>query len=216
MREPGRLIPPEPPIVPHDDPRAVVFKNRGALLALPAVALALLGRPTALSTAVGLPLAFAGEAIRCWAVGYSGVTTRADQVTAHRLATAGPYAYVRNPLYAGNLLTGLGFGIAFTGGLSPLKRTLLVGAGLAAISSVYGTIVPLEEAYLERKFGSEYTDYQNVVPRWIPQPAPSTEVTSDQTYDASAIPKAESRTFLTFGIMLVALAVRASRSSSDS
>ena len=50
-----------------------------------------------------------------WAVGYSGVTTRGDTVTAPALVTAGPYAYVRNPLYVGNFLTAAGFAIAFTG-----------------------------------------------------------------------------------------------------
>ena len=57
---------------------------------MPAVVLAALGKPSAFSIAVGLPLAFAGEAIRAWAVGYSGVTTRGDRVTAPALVTAGP------------------------------------------------------------------------------------------------------------------------------
>src|SRR5579872_4909406 len=83
--------------------RAFVFKNRGALLVIPALILAVFGKPNTDSILAGLPTAFAGEAIRCWAVGYSGTTTRADQVTAPQLVTAGPYAYVRNPLYIGNL-----------------------------------------------------------------------------------------------------------------
>src|SRR5271165_2373809 len=104
------------------DTRAVVFKNRGSLLTLPALVLAAAGKPSAFSIAVGLPLAFAGEAIRCWAVGYSGTTTRGDTVTAPALVTAGPYAYVRNPLYVGNFLTAAGFAIAFTGKNSALAR----------------------------------------------------------------------------------------------
>src|SRR6202044_1293304 len=106
---------------------AFVFARRGELLAVPAVVLALLGRPSAFSIAVGLPLAFVGEAIRAWAVGYSGVTTRGDAVTAPALVTAGPYAYLRNPLYAGNFITALGFAIAFTGGNGPVVRTALAG-----------------------------------------------------------------------------------------
>ena len=43
---------------------AFVFARRGELLALPAVVLALAGKPSAFSVAVGLPLAFIGEAIR--------------------------------------------------------------------------------------------------------------------------------------------------------
>ena len=104
--------------------RDAVFKNRGALLALPAVALVLGGKPTPRSIAAGLPLAFAGEALRCWAVGYSGVTTRSGRVTAPRLTTAGPYSFVRNPLYLGNFVTALGFTIAFAGGLPGARRAL--------------------------------------------------------------------------------------------
>ena len=43
-----------------------------------------------------MPIAIAGELLRCWAVGYSGVTTRDDAVGAPELVTAGPYAYWRH------------------------------------------------------------------------------------------------------------------------
>ncbi|HEY1428225.1 MAG TPA: hypothetical protein VGF18_01535, partial [Candidatus Tumulicola sp.] len=72
------------------DIRALVFKNRGALLALPAVALALAGKPSKCSARLGVPIALAGELVRCWAVGYSGVTTRGDAVEAPELVTGGP------------------------------------------------------------------------------------------------------------------------------
>src|SRR5271155_962869 len=106
--------------------QAMVFKNRGALLAIPAALLAALGKPSAFSVALGVPLALAGELIRCWAVGYSGVTTRGDAVEAPKLVSAGPYAYVRNPLYVGNFLTAAGFAVAFTGRNSSAQRAALV------------------------------------------------------------------------------------------
>ena len=118
------------------DLQALVFKNRGLLLAVPAALLAAFGRPSATSVTLGLPVAIAGELIRCWAVGYSGVTTRGDRVEAPHLVTAGPYAYVRNPLYVGNFITALGFAVAYTGKnrfgakLALIGQALLMGARL--------------------------------------------------------------------------------------
>lgn len=186
--------------------RNVFFKYRGTLLAVPAVSLACLGKPSRCAVTFGLPLALAGEALRCWAVGYSGVTTRADHVTAPALTTAGPYAYVRNPLYVGNFLTALGFTIAFTGGLAGPKRAGLAALGLGTMLGVYAAIVPLEETYLREKFGTAFDDYVARVPRLIPRTSASEPQAG--TYDSSAIARAETRTFVTFAVMLAALAVR--------
>jgi protein-S-isoprenylcysteine O-methyltransferase Ste14 len=188
---------------------AFVFARRGELLAIPAVVLAALGKPSAFSIAVGLPLAFAGEAIRAWAVGYSGVTTRGTTVEAPALVTAGPYAYVRNPLYVGNFVTALGFAIAFTGRNGSAARTALVGASLATMLGVYTVIVPHEETFLRTSFGEAFDDYVARVPRVIPTLTPSEPQMG--SYDPRVIGKAESRTFLTFGAMLAALALKALR-----
>ena len=190
--------------------RTFAFRNRGTLLALPAIGLALFGRPTAKSAALGVPIAFAGEALRCWAVGYSGVTTRADHVVAPRLVTAGPYAHTRNPLYVGNFVTAAGFTLAFTGAFDAPRRTLVAAACLGTMIGVYAAIVPLEEAYLARTFGDAFRIYVAAVPRIVP----SLEARGSQTgdYDANVILRAETRTFVTFGAMLLALAGRVAAS----
>ncbi len=176
-------------------------------MALPAVSLAIVGKPTRASATLGVPLALAGEAIRCWAVGYSGVTTRGDTVTAPQLVTAGPYAYVRNPLYVGNFLTALGFTIAFTGGLAPRPRAALAVVGLGTMLGVYAAIVPLEEDYLRATFGAAFDEYVARVPRVVPRAAPAEPQVG--AYDAGVIARAESRTFVTFGAMLLALGAKA-------
>jgi protein-S-isoprenylcysteine O-methyltransferase Ste14 len=186
-----------------------VFANRGALLALPAIALAVFGRPSAFSIALGLPLAFTGEMLRCWAVGYSGVTTRSDRVVAPALVTAGPYAYVRNPLYVGNFMTAAGFALAFTGGDPALKRLALVGLGLGTMAAVYATIIPHEEAYLHKTFGTSFDEYVARVPAILPRLDPAQPQRG--TYDPAVIVSAETRTFATFGLMLAALALKALR-----
>ncbi len=194
------------------DPRvervqAFAFKNRGALLVVPAVVLAVFGKPSALSVALGLPIAVAGELVRCWAVGYSGETTRDDAVTAPKLVTAGPYAYVRNPIYVGNFITAAGFAIAFTGKNSAGARAALVAAALAAMAALYATIVPHEEAFLRSRFHEQFAAYCRRVPRIIPrlQPVPD----GAGTWQPQTLKRAESRTLVTFAAMLAALALKA-------
>lgn len=190
-----------------DDLKALVFKNRGALLAIPAVLLAAFGKPSTLSVTVGLPVAIAGELLRCWAVGYSGVTTREDHVTAPELVTAGPYAHVRNPLYVGNFITAAGFAIAFTGGNSFGKSAALIAASLGTMAAVYATIVPHEEQYLRSQFGEPYERYCESVPQIVPSMQPAGE--QQGTWKPEVIAKAETNTFLTFGAMLAVLALKA-------
>jgi len=189
--------------------RDTVFRHRGTLLAVPAVALGIFGKPTAASAALGIPVALAGEALRCWAVGYSGVTTRADRVTAPVLTTAGPYAYVRNPLYLGNFVTALGFTIAFTGAVSARSRACWLAVGLGTMTAVYAAIVPLEEDYLRAAFGNEFDAYVSRVPRIFPATTPAEP--QQGSYDPSVIAKAETRTFVAFGAMLAALAIKGMR-----
>ncbi|MGA8534207.1 MAG: isoprenylcysteine carboxylmethyltransferase family protein [Candidatus Tumulicola sp.] len=193
--------------MPSEDAEAFVFKHRGALLALPALALAAFGRPSALSVTLGLPVAIAGELVRCWAVGYSGVTTRGAAVTAPELVTAGPYAHVRNPLYAGNFLTAAGYAVAFTGKNSPATRIALIAGALAAMATVYAIIVPHEERFLRAQFGDAFERYCEQVPPVIPRidAMPG----GAGTWRPSVIQDAETSTFVTFGAMLAALAFKA-------
>jgi protein-S-isoprenylcysteine O-methyltransferase Ste14 len=190
-------------------PQAFLFKNRGLLLSLPAALLALFGRPSAQSIAAGLPLAFAGELLRCWAVGYSGVTTRNDVVTAPKLITAGPYAHVRNPLYLGNFITAAGFAIAFTGKNSHAARAALVGGSLGAVFALYAAVIAHEEEFLHAQFGDAFDRYCERVPRIVPQLEPLPD--GEGEWQADALLAAESKTFATFGAMLAALVVRARR-----
>ncbi|MFN2529384.1 MAG: isoprenylcysteine carboxylmethyltransferase family protein [Candidatus Baltobacteraceae bacterium] len=190
-----------------EEVQALVFKNRGALLSVPAVLLTLFGKPSAFSVATGLPLAFLGEAIRCWAVGYSGVTTRGDRVEAPALVTAGPYAHVRNPLYVGNFITAAGFAIAFTGKNSARARLGLLALSLGTMAAVYATIIPHEEQFLRSEFGADFERYCERVPPLVPLSAPIADGRGE--YKPGVIREAESKTFTTFGAVLAILALKA-------
>src|SRR5262245_52859196 len=65
-----------------------------------AIAFLVFSRPTWRSLAIGAPLATLGLVVRAWA---SGVLRKNQELT-----TSGPYAYTRNPLYAGSFLMLIG------------------------------------------------------------------------------------------------------------
>jgi protein-S-isoprenylcysteine O-methyltransferase Ste14 len=76
---------------------------------------------------------------------------------------AGPYRYVRNPMYIGGLVTLAGFGLAQR---SP--AILLLAAGSALLVHLF--VVLLEEPQLEWRFGDGYRTYKRSVNRWLPRP----------------------------------------------
>jgi protein-S-isoprenylcysteine O-methyltransferase Ste14 len=84
------------------------------------------------------------------------------QVTAGQtLVTAGPYALVRHPGYAGFLLVALGIAIGYSSLIGLAAVVLVLGPGLAYRMHV-------EEALLERRFGDPYRFYQHRVKKLIP------------------------------------------------
>lgn len=68
------------------------------------VLLSVAGRPVHRLYWIGAAVAGAGIVVRMWASGH----IKKNKV----LATDGPYAYVRHPLYVGNILIGCGFSLA--------------------------------------------------------------------------------------------------------
>lgn len=187
--------------------RSLVFKNRGALLAPLALALVVFGRPSPASAVAGILIATAGEALRVWAVGFSGATTRADVVTAPTLVTAGPYAWIRNPLYAGNAIIAFGYWVALVGAVSARAGALLLAIALSLVAGVYATIVPLEEEYLARQFGLAYERYRRAVPRLLPRrPLPNDERTG--TWRSEVIVRAEAITLAFFVVMFAVVLLK--------
>lgn len=127
----------------------------GWLVGLVVLALA---HPTPGWLCVGLPLAFLGESLRLWASGHIEKTKR--------LATGGPYAHSRNPLYLGSLLIALGVAVACA---SPWVL-LAVGAYFLAF---YPAVMREEAAFLAAKFPSEHAEWAAAVPLFWPRPAPA-------------------------------------------
>ncbi len=123
------------------------------------VVYAVFARPVLWRAVLGAAIALAGIALRALAAGC------VDKNRA--LATGGPYAYTRNPLYLGTALVAAGFALA--GGLWWM-------AALAAIffAGVYLPVIGEEEAHLAKLF-PEFRDYAARVPRLWPALRPRWE-----------------------------------------
>jgi protein-S-isoprenylcysteine O-methyltransferase Ste14 len=80
-----------------------------------------------------------------------------------RVVAAGPYRWVRNPIYISALLIVGGEAWLF------MSLPLLVYTGAMAVF-FHLFITGYEERKLRRRFGSAYLEYRQTVPRWIPRP----------------------------------------------
>lgn len=146
--------------------RAFIFRTRGLYLFISLSVILLLkhlasSRVTLGVYLVSLALSVLVLIFRVWAAGFIGNTARAGQTHAEVLVTAGPYAYLRNPMYLSALLLGILFGV-----MSGLWYSILIW--LAAYAFVYSQVIPYEEEFLRKEFGREYQEYCRRVPRLMP------------------------------------------------
>jgi protein-S-isoprenylcysteine O-methyltransferase Ste14 len=112
-----------------------------------------LAHPTILSIVVGSSIAFAGLSIRALASGH----VEKNEV----LATSGPYAHTRNPLYLGSIVLAIGFLIAARSWWLPL-----IAAAMLLV--IYVPVIRSEETFLRTRF-PEFEDYAAHVPRLFPR-----------------------------------------------
>jgi len=109
------------------------------------------------AVAWSLALVLPGLALRAAAAG----TVKKNR----ELATSGPYAYTRNPLYLGSALIAAGFAIA----LFDWPMAIVITVGFAAI---YVPVIFSEESFLRGAFAN-FDDYCRHVPRFLPRLTPA-------------------------------------------
>ena len=132
----------------------IAREYRILLSGLIALVMLYLSRPVLGAILMGLPIVLLGEMIRTWSSGHIKKNKE--------LATDGPYAYTRNPLYLGSSLIGLGFVVMF----NSLWDFLIFAF---AFSAIYWGVIRSEEEDLTRTFGDDFTRYVQNVPRFIPR-----------------------------------------------
>lgn len=147
------------------DIRRLIFKYRSYTPIPFLLVMIWFAQPTAASIVLGFLLMACGEGIRFWGVSIAGSETRTTgRVGGTFLITTGPFAYVRNPLYVGNMLMYAGVGI-----MSMALFPWLLVVAMVLFYIQYYLIVTQEEEYLNERFGDEYRSYASVVGRFIPR-----------------------------------------------
>ncbi|MDX8390503.1 MAG: isoprenylcysteine carboxylmethyltransferase family protein [Mariprofundaceae bacterium] len=113
--------------------------------------------PTIISMLVGAVVVLLGEAGRTWASGYIDK----DQ----KLATSGPYAFSRNPLYVFNFTMFVGF--------CAMSANLVVAiATMVAFLLIYIPVIRIEASKMVHLFGNDYARWSENVPLFFPRLTP--------------------------------------------
>ncbi len=112
-----------------------------------------LAKPTLKSLLLGSVLVGLGIGIRAVASGHVQKN--------EALATSGPYAYTRNPLYLGSMVLASGFALAARSGW-------ILGALAIMFAAIYIPVIRSEEDFLRQRF-PEFEAYAARVPRLLPR-----------------------------------------------
>jgi protein-S-isoprenylcysteine O-methyltransferase Ste14 len=129
-----------------------------------------IGRTGIVSFAVAVPifitlgavLAAAGACLRVWGAAYLGYdVVHHKLMQAGGVMAAGPYRYMRNPLYLGGWFMMAAISLLLT----PSGALFMV----ALIGFFYLRLILGEEAFLAAKLGEPYRQYLRAVPRIVPR-----------------------------------------------
>jgi protein-S-isoprenylcysteine O-methyltransferase Ste14 len=148
-------------------------------------------RPTYMSLLIGALIALPGIFIRAMASGH---------VEKNRVLTVtGPYAFVRNPLYLGSIVIGIGFGVA--------ARDIWVFLAIILLFfAIYRPVIRSEEEFLRSRF-REYDDYARCVPSLLPHTLLFRQITNGFSCELYCKHR-EYNSLLGAGGMLAALVVK--------
>lgn len=113
----------------------------------------------------GMAVAALGAAIALWCIftfATIGKGTPAPFDPPRRLVIAGPYRFVRNPMY-------IGAALALAGAALFYESLPLLGYSVFFILATHLIVVSYEEPALRRAFGQDYESYCSQVRRWWPR-----------------------------------------------
>jgi protein-S-isoprenylcysteine O-methyltransferase Ste14 len=114
---------------------------------------------------VGWVLALAGSCLTLWCIATfagPGRGTPAPFDPPREFVAAGPYRYVRNPMYIG------AFGVLLGAGLA-LRSPAICGLAVLFLLVTHLFVLLYEEPSLGSRFGEPYLLYKSEVRRWLPR-----------------------------------------------
>lgn len=114
---------------------------------------------------LGWTLALAGALLALWCISTfaaRGRGTPAPFDPPREFVAAGPYRYVRNPMYIG------GFGVLLGAGLI-VRSPSIVGLAFLFLLLTHLLVLLYEEPALTGRFGDPYVHYKSSVRRWLPR-----------------------------------------------
>ena len=118
------------------------------------ILLLLLAKPTMLSLLCGGIIVCLGEMGRTWSSGYIDKNAK--------LATAGPYRFMRNPLYFFNAVIFFGFCIM---AFNPWAAIF----GITSFTIIYHATMRSDAEYISGIFGEDFIKWAAVVPMFWPK-----------------------------------------------
>lgn len=149
-------------------------RNTGSPFPVPSTWLELSGElsglfPLATSTIIvtlaAILFASAGTFFRVWGTAYiGGSVVQSRSLHAQQVVAAGPYRYLRNPLYFGSFL----FALAMAMLMPPSGAVFAV----AAFAMQFTRLILREESFLAAQQGEAYLAYKSLVPRFFPSLTP--------------------------------------------
>jgi len=176
----------------------IVFIGFAAILVDPYAGITV-GRLT-----IGLTVGLLGFALRIWASSYQWHNIARPLPDARTgLITAGPYSFMRHPIYSSMLLLTAGIFLAF-------------GSWIAAVVAITPTVflnywqAKYEESFLVERYGSEAQRYQRHLPIFIPKiwdpfPVKNGTFSFSQGIKHDIGPLSA---FVCFGLLMIFVAVR--------
>jgi protein-S-isoprenylcysteine O-methyltransferase Ste14 len=122
---------------------------------------------------LGIALAFGAALLRTWGSAYLGnFVVKAGTLQGEQVMAAGPYRWIRNPLYVGGFLNLLALAL-----LMPPSGAVF---SIVAVALFVLRLIGAEEAFLSERLGEPYRAYRAKVPRLLPGLRPVVAASSVQ------------------------------------